>query len=109
MDFIFELLAEIFFDGAIEFIKNPKFNLVLRIFVLVLVSVLYVALIVLMAIVAYNATISTRNTVTTTGKVVLWLIFCFVLALFITFLFKLILALRNKPNVESCDENEIQD
>lgn len=109
MDFIFELLAEIFFDGAIEFIKNPKFNLVLRIFVLVLVSVLYVALIVLMAIVAYNATISTSNTVTTTGKVVLWLIFCFVLALFITFLFKLILALRNKPNVESCDEDEIQD
>lgn len=26
MEFILELLAEIFFDGAIEFIKNPKFN-----------------------------------------------------------------------------------
>ena len=108
MDFIFELLAEIFFDGAIEFIKNPKFNLVWRIFVLVLVSVLYVALIVLMAIVAFNATISTSIT-STTGKVVLWLIFCFVLALFITFLVKLISAIKNKPNVESCDEDEIQD
>ena len=109
MDFILELLAEIFFDGAIEFIKNPKFNLVWRILVLVLVSALYVALIVFMAIIAINATFSTSNTVTTTGKVVLWLIFCFVLALFITFLVKLISAIRTKPNVESCDEDEIQD
>lgn len=107
MDFILELLAEIFFDGAIEFIKNPKFNLVWRILVLVLVSALYVALIVFMAVIAINATISTGNTVTTTGKVVLWLIFCFVLALFITFFVKLISALRNKPNVENCDEEEI--
>lgn len=107
MDFILELLAEIFFDGAIEFIKNPKFNLFLRIIVLCLVSALYVALIVFMAVIAINATISTGNTVTTTSKVVLWLIFCFVLGLFITFLVKLISALRNKPNVENCDEEEI--
>ena len=109
MDFILELLAEIFFDGAIEFIKNPKFNLVWRILVLVLVSALYVTLIVFMAIIAINATFSTSNTVSTTGKVVLWLIFCFVLGLFITFLVKLISAIRTKPNVESCDEDEIQD
>ncbi|MGN0789686.1 MAG: hypothetical protein ACI4MY_07075 [Christensenellales bacterium] len=109
MDFILELLAEIFFDGAIEFIKNPKFNLVWRIIVLVLVSTLYVALIAFMAIVAIKATISTSNTVTTTGKVALWLILCFVVALFITFLLKLISALRNKPNVESCDEDDVLD
>ena len=107
MDFILDLLAEIFFDGAIEFIKNPKFNLVWRILVLVLVSALYVALIVFMAIVAIKATIFPNNTVTTTGKVVLWLIFCFVLGLFITFLVKLISAIRTKPNVERCDEDEI--
>lgn len=107
MDFILELLAEIFFDGAIEFIKNPKFNLVWRICVLVLVSALYVTLIVFMAVIAINATISTVNTATTTGKVVLWLILCVVLGLFITFLVKLISALRNKPNVENCDEEEI--
>ena len=108
MDFILELLAEIFFDGAIEFIKNPKFNLVWRIIVLVLVSALYVALIVFMAIIAINATFSTSNTVTTTGKVVLWLIFCFVLGLFITFLVKLISALRRKPNAEINDNEMLE-
>ena len=108
MDFILELLAEIFFDGAIEFIKNPKFNLVWRIFVLVLVSALYIGLIVLLAVVAINASSATSNT-STAGKVILWLIFCFVLGLFITFFVKLISAIRNKPNVENCDEDEIQD
>lgn len=108
MDFILELLAEILFDGAIEFIKNPKFNLVWRIFVLVLVSVFYVGLIVLLAVVAINASSATSNT-STAGKVILWLIFCFVLGLFITFLVKLISALRNKPNVESCDEDDVLD
>lgn len=106
MDFILELLAEIFFDGAIEFIKNPKFNLVWRIFVLVLVSVFYIGLIVLLAVVSINASSATSNT-STAGKVILWLIFCFVIGLFITFLFKLISALRNKPNVENCDEDEL--
>ena len=108
MDFILELLAEIFFDGAIEFIKNPKFNLVWRILVLVLVSALYVALIVFMAIVAIKATIFPNDTVTTTGKVVLWLIFCFVLGLFITFLVKLISAIKTKPNVESNDNEMLE-
>lgn len=103
-----ELLAEIFFDGAIEFIKNSKFNLVWRILVLVLVSALYVALIVFMAIIAINATFSTSNTVTTTGKVILWLIFCFVLGLFITFFVKLISALRRKPNAEINDKEMLE-
>ena len=108
MDFILELLAEIFFDGAIEFIKNPKFNLVWRIFVLVLVSVFYIGLIVLLAVVAINASSATSNT-STAGKVILWLIFCFVLGLFITFFVKLISALRRQPNAEISDEDEFLD
>ncbi|MGN0771456.1 MAG: hypothetical protein ACI4MI_02595 [Christensenellales bacterium] len=107
MDFILELLAEIFFDGAIEFIKNPKFNFILRIIILILVSTLYIALIAFMAIVSVKATIFPSN-ISTLGKVVLWLLLCLIVALFITFLVKLISALRNRPDVESCDDDETQ-
>ncbi len=85
MEFVFEILGELFFEGLTEVIQNKKISKFIRYPLLVLVSLFYVAIIGLLVMVGYKLFKSSELV----GGIAIVFCVLLLLILFVAFLIKL--------------------